>query len=301
VSILLLMALAAAGDFERAAAEVFALGIAPEAGVMLVHEGREQFIGHGGMKATDRVQVGSISKVLAGQVLAGMVAQGKIQLTDRVERYAPAGVKMPHGMTVLELATHTSGLPRNGGGKTVWDAASGAKLVFQPGEGAQYSNVGFWLLGDVLAKAGGKSYVKLLEEYVTGPLGMKGTGAEPEETASTASVYSTAQDMARWMRHLMGTRERTGLAVYVHRRQLREVNGLDGAGRADGVGLGWIYQAEGPLLEKTGAVDGFMAYMAFVPGGRTGVFVTVKGLDIEKMEKLAGIANRLVRRLEKGE
>ena len=60
-------------------------------------------------------EIGSISKTFTGLILARMVAEGKVRLDEPVRELLPAGtVKKPAGreITLLDLVTHHSGLPR---------------------------------------------------------------------------------------------------------------------------------------------------------------------------------------------
>jgi D-alanyl-D-alanine-carboxypeptidase/D-alanyl-D-alanine-endopeptidase len=104
--------------------------------------------------------------------------------------------------------------------------------------------------------------------------------------AGNGGLYSTAADMAAWMRFQMGTaspgnsdRLRIAHRIYVDRDSLKEVEGLDHAGPAAGIGLAWILLDAGdgtlPLLEKTGNIGGFMSYIALIPEAQAGVFVSM--------------------------
>src|SRR5690606_8099411 len=61
-------------------------------------------------------EIGSITKVFTSLLLADMVRRGEVALEDPVAKYLPADVKMPERggrqITLIDLATHTSGLPR---------------------------------------------------------------------------------------------------------------------------------------------------------------------------------------------
>src|SRR5476649_1739383 len=61
-------------------------------------------------------EIGSITKVFTSLLLADAVQRHEVALTDPVAKYLPATVTMPersgHAMTLQDLATHTSGLPR---------------------------------------------------------------------------------------------------------------------------------------------------------------------------------------------
>ena len=61
-------------------------------------------------------EVGSVTKVFTSLLLADMVQRGEVALTDPVAKYLPPEVKMPERggrqITLVDLSTHTSGLPR---------------------------------------------------------------------------------------------------------------------------------------------------------------------------------------------
>src|SRR5262249_53725191 len=138
-------------------------------------------------------RVGSVSKVFFGEVLAGLVLDGKVRFADRLQDRLGYEVKLPEkdgrSIRLIDLATQASGLPRevprpdappNDPFATNTREAQIADLkkdplLFAPGTGALYSNYGFDLLGAALANAGGKPYADLLKERVLDPAGMKDT------------------------------------------------------------------------------------------------------------------------------
>ncbi len=64
----------------------------------------------GDTPADGRFEVGSLTKTMTATVLALLAADGSLRLDDEVGRWLPAGANA--GITVRQLATHTSGLPR---------------------------------------------------------------------------------------------------------------------------------------------------------------------------------------------
>ncbi|HTX51343.1 MAG TPA: D-alanyl-D-alanine-carboxypeptidase/endopeptidase AmpH [Caulobacteraceae bacterium] len=228
------------------------------------------------------VRLQSISKLFSSELLATMAAQGRVRLDDALQAHAPPGSIVPQPkngppITLLSLATHTSGLPREAGiDPPPPDAAIAARWAWlvrergrpAPGRQALYSNVGFELLGDALANAAGKSYNDALDQAVTGPLGMVDTTARPtaeecarlmspdlrrgtypciDQTPEAASggLYSTADDMALWMKAQLaagpaGSVRGISQAVYIRRDTLARAVGIDHAGPASGIGLAWI-------------------------------------------------------------
>ncbi|HYX02783.1 MAG TPA: D-alanyl-D-alanine-carboxypeptidase/endopeptidase AmpH [Reyranella sp.] len=188
------------------------------------------------------LRIGSITKAFTGQVLAGLVAQGTVRLTDRLQDRIPWAVKVPERggkpIRLIELATHTAGLPReverpagppNDPFRTLTSEAyikglQSDPLLFAPGSGALYSNFAFDLLGAALAHAAGKPYDALLKDVVLDPAGMKDTvltlrdgdtarllqghnfdGKPMPDVKATAvmagasSLYSTPNDILRWL------------------------------------------------------------------------------------------------------
>ena len=110
-------------------------------------------------------EIGSISKVFTALVLADMVRKGELALEDPVAKYLPDTVKVParngRQITLLDLATQSSGLPRMPTNFTpkdpanpyadytirqLYDFLSGYQLPRDPGERYEYSNLGllYW-------------------------------------------------------------------------------------------------------------------------------------------------------------
>src|SRR4051812_4779329 len=139
-------------------------------------------------------EIGSITKVFTSLLLAEMVRDGRMALDDPVQKYLPDSVKMPQKgerpITLQDLATHTSGLPRmptNFNPKDpanpyadytvdrLYEFLNACHPARAPGEAYEYSNVGVGLLGHVIARRAGKEYETLLRERVTRPLDMSDT------------------------------------------------------------------------------------------------------------------------------
>lgn len=293
------------------------------------------------------LRVGSMSKILASELLVKLADKGALGLTDPLQKYAPPGMTVPevsHGnpVTLLSLATHTSGLPRLIPGQAPagaapftwpdrparWRWLNQKPTLTAPWEQAQYSNVGYDLLADAMEAAGKKTYLQLMRENVTGPLGMKDTTTQPDgaqcqrlmegsgidpagpctdttAAAGNGGMYSTARDMASWMQHLLNIRhsDKPALravqqAMYVQRQQLKSITGLDLAGKAQGLGMGWVFirpSVDSPvMIQKTGGGGGFMSYMVLVPGEKTGIFVSVTKVDLDMFSTLTRETNSLI-------
>ncbi|MEV5505140.1 serine hydrolase domain-containing protein [Streptomyces orinoci] len=132
------------------------------------------------------VEIGSLSKVLTGTLLARLATQGVLSPDDPLERWLDTTPAT--GITLHRLATHTSGLPRLPPGIRPFDpyrafteqALRGllprldTLRTAEPGAHELYSNFGYAVLGYALATAGGRPYPELLDELVLAPLGLSG-------------------------------------------------------------------------------------------------------------------------------
>ena len=148
-------------------------------------------------------EIGSISKVFTGILLAEMIGRGhltpdtslKLLLTSDVEESDP---RVGH-ITLEHLATHTSGLPRmpvhalslsrmwrfviaadsyrDYTDEDILETISKKRLRHAPGERYAYSNVGFAALGLALSRQTEADFHHLVESVIAQPLGLKDTGA----------------------------------------------------------------------------------------------------------------------------
>jgi serine-type D-Ala-D-Ala carboxypeptidase/endopeptidase len=138
-------------------------------------------------------EIGSISKVFTGILLADLVHRELLTLNDELQKHLPSDVSLhAHGdqpIRLIDLATHTSGLPRLADNMPYsnpldpyadYDAQllhrflSAHKLRRGVGE-FEYSNLGMGLLGHILARRANLSYEALLVERICAPLGMVDT------------------------------------------------------------------------------------------------------------------------------
>jgi len=188
------------------------------------------------------MRIGSITKVFAGAVLASMAADGSVALTDPLQQHLGWDVTVPvrddHSIRLIDLATHSAGLPREvereSGpaddpfrtltAEVYANALRNDPLLFAPGSGALYSNFGFDVLAAALANAAGRPYAQLLSERVLAPIGLNDTVFKPRKgdaerlmqghdfdgsalpdiattpiMAGASSLYSTPSDMLKWL------------------------------------------------------------------------------------------------------
>ena len=134
------------------------------------------------------------TKVFTALLLQDMLDRGEMKLDDPVQKYLPASLHVPtyqgKEITLLHLATHTSGLPRERGDlhpkswrnpeadytvEQLADSLSHYRLTRAPGSKYQYSNLGVSLLACAIALKAGRDYETLVQERICRPLGMDST------------------------------------------------------------------------------------------------------------------------------
>lgn len=155
-------------------------------------------------------EIGSISKVFTGLLLAHAVHDGKLALDDTLAERLPVEFTAPGvgAITLLQLATHTSCLPRlpsnlfDGVNQAdpyahyddtrLFAYLATAKLDKTAPCASEYSNLGVGLLGVVLERAYGKAWADLVGEKIATPLGMHDTAQHLD--ASRAARFAQGWD-----------------------------------------------------------------------------------------------------------
>lgn len=141
-------------------------------------------------------EIGSTGKSFTGILLADMVQHNELSLSDPIEEYLPAEVAVPtyegRSITLVDLATHTSGLPNlpdnlNPADELrpyadytfdqMYEELGNVELLSPPGSSYQYSNFGMGVLGHILELRTGMSYEDLVISRITDVLDMPDTRA----------------------------------------------------------------------------------------------------------------------------
>jgi D-alanyl-D-alanine-carboxypeptidase/D-alanyl-D-alanine-endopeptidase len=259
-------------------------------------------------------EIGSITKAFTGSLLAEMVLHGEVRLDDPIAKYLPRSVTVPsrngRQITLLDLATQTSGLPRIPGNmrpgdpanpyadytvEQLYDFLAHYTLPRDAGAEYEYSNLGVGLLGHVLALAAGKSYGALVTERILDPLGMHDTGIELTPSmkarlaqgfnalgtptrlwdlptlAGAGALRSTASDMLRFLAaNLDSPSTSLGAALAQARLPRRDA---DRPGNS--IGLAWhIVKVFGTTLTwHNGGTGGFRTLIGLDEGKKRGVIV----------------------------
>jgi serine-type D-Ala-D-Ala carboxypeptidase/endopeptidase len=261
-------------------------------------------------------EIGSITKVFTSLLLAEMVQRGEVALTDPAAKYLPATVKMPErggrSITLEDLSTHTSGLPRLPSNLDPKDPAnpyadysvdqlyrflSTYTLPRDIGSKYEYSNLGGGLLGHVLARRAGTGYEALVRTRILEPLHMSSTtitlspemqqrmavgynaALEPVPNwdlptlAGAGALRSTANDMLTFLAAELGYTQTALAPAMAAMLAVRRPAGTPGLD----VGLGWHIltgKSDGrEIVCHDGGTGGFRSFLAFDRKQRAGVVV----------------------------
>ena len=290
------------------------VGIVDPAGTRVVSHGRLATGDSRPLNGNTIFEIGSVTKVFTALLLADAVQRGEVALTDPVAKYLPATVKVPQrngrAITLQDLATHTSGLPRLPSNLTPQDAAdpyadytvaqmyaflSTYDLPRDIGSQFEYSNFGVGLLGHVLALRAGMDYETLVRTRILQPLGMTNTSItlspaaraklavghnaalEPVKNwelstlAGAGALRSDATDMLTFLRATMGlTTSPLAPAVATLLKDRRPAGNP-----AMDIGLGWMVMkpAGAELVWHNGGTGGYRSFVGYNASTRVGVVV----------------------------
>ena len=253
--------------------------------------------------------VGSVTKQFTCACILLLAEEGKLSIDDKVSKYEPK-LTRAGDITLHDLMTHLSGYPdfypldfvdRRLVKPILPEALlveyAGTKLDFEPGERWSYSNTGYTILGQVVAKVSGKPFGQFLKERILDPLGMTHSAFEPgpafkgqtkgytsfalgplEPAAPEASgwlyaaggLWASAPDLARWDLALMEGRvlKPESYRIMATPRALK-------SGHTTGYGCGLnVRQIDREtVLTHGGAVSGFLSVNALVPRTKSAVIL----------------------------
>ena len=276
------------------------------------------------------VEIGSIGKVFTSLLLADMVERGQVALNDPVRKYLPTSVKMPsykgEDITFADLATHTSGLPRDSvpvdmtksespyvGYTTnqLYAFLAQYELPRDPGAKWEYSNVGIGLLGHVLALRAGMNFEDLMRQRIFEPLGMKDTGltfnSEQQSrralghngklvpvpywtggvVAPAGGFNSTAADLLAFGAAVLDPKSPLKAAFA---RMLTVKRPIEGTRTEQALGWNVFKLGNNEILAHDGGTFGFQARFIVDTTRKRAVIVWVNGRSEEPLNAIVGLA-----------
>jgi len=191
-----------------------------------VRRGDERYIaGYGRLSFDDATtpdgdtvyEIGSVTKVFTAVLAADLVARGEVTWDDPVVDLLPDQFDVPRFedrvITLRDLATHRSGLPRlpvnfapanprnpyaDFTAAHLAEALAETTLEYEPGKTYRYSNLGMGLLGFAVAHHAGQTYEQCVTERITGPLRMSDTSItlRDDQRERLAAAYNTSRKPA---------------------------------------------------------------------------------------------------------
>jgi CubicO group peptidase (beta-lactamase class C family) len=159
---------------------------------------------HSPVSGNTCMELGSLSKMFAGEVILNLMSRGLLHLDDPITKYLPGAPSTWSSITIQNLAEHTSGIqnylldssfdavgffnysPSDPKVRFFLDTISTDSMVrlfyslpleFKQGETWSYSNTGYYLLGKIAERAAKRPFFELAQEVFTDPLNFKQTEA----------------------------------------------------------------------------------------------------------------------------
>jgi D-alanyl-D-alanine carboxypeptidase len=279
--------------------------------------GHSQVNGNDKKPITDstRHRIGSVTKMFTTAMLMQLVDEGKVKLTDNLDKFFP---QIPNAskITVAHVLAHGSGIhdvtndqdfrTRRLTGVTkdeMLNFIAKTKPDFEPGAKYAYSNSGFFVLGMLVEKLTGKPYEEALKERILDKIGLKDTyvGAsidannnesysykyltkwekQPETHASilfgSGALVSTPADMAKFIEALFNGK-------LVSQESLDQIT-------KNKFGIETFTYNGKTYYGHTGGIDGFGAWLVYQPEEKLAVSYAANGKVYPVKELIDGVVN----------
>jgi D-alanyl-D-alanine-carboxypeptidase/D-alanyl-D-alanine-endopeptidase len=261
-------------------------------------------------------EIGSITKVFTALLLADMVAKNEVALAEPIAKYLPADVKIPErngrSITLVDLATHTSGLPfmpenapaLNDPAAAKYSVAelkryvAGYQLTRDIGTEWDYSNIGYWLLSEALSSRAGANYENLVRKRIIAPLKLDNTdfalspkmktnlavghdaASQPAPVVSNLPIYSVMPAAGGLYSTANDLLKFLSVALGYERSPLApamdaSVSTRRPTGGGNEQALGWtvIGKGDDQVIFRDGGTYGCASSMAWDPKKRVGIVV----------------------------
>lgn len=157
-----------------------------------------------------KYKIASLTKQITCMGIMILKERGLLNSFDSLKKFFPDYPELNEKITIHHLMTHTSGLFNNFSvvdpylllgkrlytHKEVFNLFKDMPPEFQPGEGWNYCFFGYYLLGVIIERVSGKTYIEFLKDDIFNPLGMNDTGLDDyiEILANKASGYYVSSE-----------------------------------------------------------------------------------------------------------
>ena len=272
------------------------------------------------LREADAVRIGSITKTFVATVVLQLADEGRLSLDDRLESYVP-GIANGERITIRQLLGMTSGVanflddpeflaayardPRMPfAPAAALDIARQHAPRFGPGDGFDYSETNYFLLGLIVEQVTGISVGEAIDRRIVQPLGLSGTALprtasmpelssrgyqptaggdiedvteqNPDVTWTAGAMVSTLEDLHAWVRALA-----TGalLSPEMQHERLRWTAVPGGEPLDARYGLG-IFSLAG-FLGHNGSIPGYSSIAVYLPETDTSMVILVNKSTLE--------------------
>ncbi|HKS45206.1 MAG TPA: serine hydrolase domain-containing protein [Amycolatopsis sp.] len=239
-------------------------------------------------------RLGSITKSLVATLVMRLRDEGRLDLNEPLDKHLPGTAF--GSSTIAQLLSHTGGLTAESPGSW-WERSPGGDwpafeasltpetIKNRPGSRFHYSNVGYGVLGELVARQRGMRWLDALREEILTPLGMTRTTPHPEgrhalgwavhpfadvllpeptpdagAMAPAGQLWSTVNDLARWTAFVGGdTREVLHPDTVAEMRAVATVDDADAWTAGYGLGFQLLRHNGKRLAGHSGSMPGFLA------------------------------------------
>lgn len=243
-------------------------------------------------------RLASIAKVFTSTVLSIKAIEGRVNLNDKISKYLyiknqPILNNDFSKISLLNLATHTSSLPRTFPDSNEKHIKTEDQLIqylnewktqSPAGSNYSYSNLGFSILGIALARENQSTYMEMLESLILQPLKMNATvldipdfllsrlatGYHEDKAVErhhrnrlnipSGGLYSNARDMLKFLKANLGLEGPRNLLTAMDFAQKE----FFAVGKQLSLGLGWqrfTTKENILIIDKNGGLPGFSSYI----------------------------------------
>lgn len=273
-------------------------------------------------------ELASITKIFVTTLLAMEVEEGRVKLSDSVAPYLPLSTNIRElpisKVTLMQLATHTSGFPRqmeqfgvDKGNVNDWFISI---RKWQPGTpigtNYKYSNIGFGFLGWILEQITGQNLPELISSNITNPLAMNHTffkvpinfsdkeaqGYRPNQRKAPkyvaanflggGALRSSSADLLTFVKANLGIKvNQVSDKLLKAMQQAQQPYFRVKPGFV--MGLGWQRMRHGKdlVIIKNGGNQGFSTFIGFSPENNLGVVILIN----QSKAKATLLGNRLLK------
>jgi CubicO group peptidase (beta-lactamase class C family) len=276
-------------------------------------------------------RIASITKTFTGSAIMQLRDEGRLHLDDPVVAHVPElrDASSPFGaietVTIRRLLSHESGLVSEPPG-TDWSTRTYQGVIERnleraaeigtrvpPNTQQKYSNLGYQLLGEIVARVSGMPYVAHVRTAILEPLGMAGTYFEPlpddalgrcatgysarwlsdelEVAKPTPPIWaegglwSCVEDLARWisfqLREDGGPREGAQVLAGSSLKEMHTARYLGNEEWTEAWGISWyaVRKDDVVWVQHSGGLHGFITNVCFDPKNGVGAIALLNGID----------------------